>query len=116
MSARDEILGKVRAALATRPPGEVEVPRGYRSAPAPATGEALIDLFVERVEDYRATVRRCRGDELAAAIEEAVAGRRAIVPPELPWAVAGRSPTPDSRPLSSTTSTSWSPARPWASR
>ena len=89
MSARDEILGKVRDALATRPPGEVEVPRGYRSVPAPASGEAIIDLFVERVEDYRATVRRCRGDELEAAIGEAVAGRRAIVPPELPWSVSG---------------------------
>ena len=84
MSARDEILAKVRAALATRPPGEVEVPRDYRSAPAPATGEALIDLFVERVEDYRATVRRCAADELAGGGRRGVGGRRAIVPPVCP--------------------------------
>ena len=89
VSARDDILARVRTALSTRPAGEVEVPRGYRSVPPPATGEALVDLFVERVEDYRATVRRCTASELPAAIESAVGGRRVVVPAELPWQVSG---------------------------
>lgn len=89
MSARDEILARVRSALETRPPGAVEVPRDYRDAVAPVSGEAMVDLFVERVEDYRATVRRCRADELAQAVAEAVGEGRAVVPPALGWDVAG---------------------------
>lgn len=89
MSARDEILGRVREALASRPPGDVEVPRDYRTAAAPATGQALVDLFVERVEDYRATVRRCTAAELERAVAEAVGDGRAIVPPGLGVEVAG---------------------------
>lgn len=89
MSARDEILGRVREALASRPPGAVEVPRGYRTAPVPASGDALVDLFVERVEDYRATVRRCTSAELEVAVGEAVGDGQAIVPPGLGVRVPG---------------------------
>ena len=47
--ARDEILGRVRAALADAPSAPT-VPRGYRSD---GKAEGLLDLFVERVADYR---------------------------------------------------------------
>ncbi len=89
MSARDEILARVRSALETRPAGEVDVPRAYRDAVVPVSGDAMVDLFVERVEDYRATVRRCTAAELEQAVAEAVGQAQAIVPPGLDWQVPG---------------------------
>ena len=82
MSAREEILGRVRNALAAADRSVPEIPRGYRT-PAPAD----VDLFVERVEDYRATVVRCSADEVATAIAAAVGDRRVVVPAGFPWAV-----------------------------
>ncbi|MDG4789526.1 LUD domain-containing protein [Micromonospora sp. WMMD1102] len=90
-SARQEILARIRAA---RPDGPVRVPRDYRTAPAaalhprtpdgpdptpsenvhvttaaPPAGD-LIDLLVDRLLDYRATVRRCGPRELPEALAE----------------------------------------------
>lgn len=59
-AAREEILRRVRTALADHPAPPV-IPRDYRragSAPADADADALADLFAERVADYRATVTR----------------------------------------------------------
>ena len=87
MSARDEILGRVRDALRDGERTAVHVPRGYRERPArPGTAA----LFVERVQDYRATVTRCAEAEVAATVasllpEEA----RVVLPPDLPWPVEG---------------------------
>ncbi len=89
MSAREEILDRVRAALTTRPDGEVQVPRAYRDVAVPVSGEAMVDLFVERVEDYQATVQRCTAADLERAVGEAVGHARAIVPPGLDWQVPG---------------------------
>ena len=52
-TARDEILSRIRTALADRPVAAA-IPRDYR----PAGGEVDVDLFVERVVDYRADVHR----------------------------------------------------------
>ena len=74
-SAREEILARIRAA---RPTTSVAVPRRYRTAPAVA-GAAdadLLDLLVDRLVDYRATVRRCAPVDLA----EALAGLLGAVP------------------------------------
>ncbi|MDF9714988.1 lactate utilization protein C [Nocardioides sp. ChNu-153] len=85
MSARDEILGRVRSALAgverTR-----EVPDAPR-VPAYSPQERL-DLFVERVEDYKAVVERCSPAEVGERVLAAVrrhAGPAAlvVVPPDL---------------------------------
>src|SRR3954464_8265556 len=57
MSARDEVLGRVRSALGDARGREVEVPRGYLSA-SEAPHEQVVERFAERVADYRATVRR----------------------------------------------------------
>jgi L-lactate dehydrogenase complex protein LldG len=85
VNARDEILGRVRAALsdAPRPPA---VPRGYAAG---RSVDRLLDLFAERVADYRATVVRCADDEVADRIAAALDGARAVVPQDLPWEVAG---------------------------
>ena len=87
MTARDEVLGAVRRALAGAPE-RPEVPRGYRSLPAPDRAE-LLDLFAERVEDYRATVLRCSTQDVQRIVAEAVAGRSVVVPAQLPWPVPG---------------------------
>ena len=84
MSARDEILGRVRDALAEVSPA-VAVPAAPR---APDRGD-LVALFDERVADYRAVVTRCVAADLAAAVAEALAGASVVVPPGLDLDVAG---------------------------
>ena len=53
------------------PPATVSVPRDY--ARALAAGVDVVELFAERVADYRATVHRSTGAGLAAAVAEALA-------------------------------------------
>ncbi len=89
MSARDDILASARAALAGADRTSPHVPRSYRHQPRPATQEALLDLFAERVADYRADVRRVTADQVEAAIGSILGDRSVIVAPELPWPVAG---------------------------
>ncbi|HET9900111.1 MAG TPA: LUD domain-containing protein [Actinomycetes bacterium] len=81
MSPRDEILGRVRAALATA------------AEPAPVSWEYgrstirndVIDLFAERVADYRAVVHRCFADR-AGDVVASVFGpdSRVVVPDGFP--------------------------------
>jgi L-lactate dehydrogenase complex protein LldG len=86
MTARDDILAGVRRALREADTSPVHVSRGYRET-RPA-GPPLLDLFVERVEDYRAVVVRCGLDEVEARIADALPdGARAVVPEGLPWQV-----------------------------
>ena len=86
MSAREEILARVRAATA----GTVSVPSPAPVRAAdPASGAALLDLFAERVADYRAVVERCTPDELAARVAAAAEGRIAVVPEGLGVEVPG---------------------------
>ena len=87
MSAREEILGRVRSALDGAERGEVHVPRGYRSRPA---RQGLVERFVERVEDYRATVVRCAAGDVESAVAAALPpGARVVLPAGLPWQVTG---------------------------
>ncbi len=80
--AREAVLGRVRAALADADRSEVHVPRGYRSR---TPREGFVDLFVERVEDYRATVTRCAPADLGATVAAALpAGARVLLAPGLP--------------------------------
>ena len=72
-AAREEVLGRVRTALGETRTPVPEVARGYRGAGAhPVTGAALLDLLVDRVEDYRATVLRCGPDEVGATVRAAL--------------------------------------------
>ena len=84
MSARDDILGRVRSALSGVSP-VVEIPAAPR---APDRGD-LVALFVERVEDYRAAVTRCAAADLAAVVAGVLDGARAVVPPGLGLEVPG---------------------------
>jgi L-lactate dehydrogenase complex protein LldG len=90
--ARDPILRRIRAALADVPadesPGAVPVPRLYhRIDPAPR--EVLIQRFMERVAEYKASVRRVGHEDLPSAIARACATkgvRRLVVPKDVPAA------------------------------
>jgi L-lactate dehydrogenase complex protein LldG len=70
-AARDEILTRVRSALADVPRGErpddVDVPRAYLDHEPDGT----LQRFVERVADYGAKVRVVAADEAAGAVGDA---------------------------------------------
>jgi L-lactate dehydrogenase complex protein LldG len=79
VSAREEILGRVRSALADVPAvPTVAVPRR-----TPEPGTDVVTLFCERVADYRAEVERCSSADLPARVQAVVAGERVVVPPGL---------------------------------
>jgi L-lactate dehydrogenase complex protein LldG len=85
--ARDEVLARVRRALAAVPEGErpddVPVPRGYVEREPGGT----VDRFVERVADYGADVRVVMAADVADAVAEACAAHgvdRVVVPAEIP--------------------------------
>jgi L-lactate dehydrogenase complex protein LldG len=113
MTAREEILGRIRTALADRPqPAPVE--RNYRTsgqswtsdgatsdrftgdgatgdgasgAVEPPGAEVLLELLVDRLIDYRATVHRATPDTAAAVIAKALVERganRVVVPDGFP--------------------------------
>jgi L-lactate dehydrogenase complex protein LldG len=91
VSAREEVLARVRTALRAAPesrhdgPPAAEVPRRYRHR-ADASPQELLSLLAGRLTDYRATVRRTTGSALAAAIGQTLtrrATRRLVVPPGL---------------------------------
>ena len=65
--ARAEVLGRIRSALGSAPVVP-DVPRSYHPAGA---AEVDLDLFCERVADYRAEVHRVPAGELDAALAEA---------------------------------------------
>jgi L-lactate dehydrogenase complex protein LldG len=86
VSAREEILARVRAATAGA--ASVPAPPPVRAVD-PASGATLLDLFAERVADYRAVVERCTPDELPARLAAAIEGRVAVVPQGLGVDVPG---------------------------
>ncbi len=100
MSAREEILARVRRGLADVPAEEaaadVEVTRAYRER---EPGGA-IERFLERVADYGAGVRRCAPGEVAEFVGEALAAHGVVcaaVPTDLPadWLPGGVEAVPD---------------------
>jgi L-lactate dehydrogenase complex protein LldG len=91
-AARNEILGRIRAALRDVPAGErpedVAVESGYRRAGTSARAD-LVARFVERLVDYKAQVRQVSEAELPGAIVAACAARgaqRLVAPGDLPAA------------------------------
>ena len=73
-----------------RGPGRAE----WSRHPAYAADDRTVELFAERVEDYKATVRRCAADEVGVTVaallaEHLEAGARVVVPPGLGLDVPG---------------------------
>ncbi len=88
MTAREEVLARVRAALAgpdgTRPAAP-EVRRDYARTSPLAPGE-VVERFAERAAEYRATVHRAAADDVAAVVGQVLAqhgAQRVAVPPGL---------------------------------
>ncbi len=102
MTIRDEMLGRIRTALADHPRPE-PVPREYRRSLDDAD---VVALFAERAADYKATVSRVNAGELAGAVASALqqrGARRVVLPEGLPdaWtAEAGIEVLRDDPPLS----------------
>jgi L-lactate dehydrogenase complex protein LldG len=70
MSARDEVLGRIRTALGDRQPVPATA-RDYHTADdRPA--DVLLDVLVDRLEDYKATVLRCEAGDVAATVTAAL--------------------------------------------
>ncbi len=65
MNGREAVLARIRAALVDRPPAPA-VPRDYRVHGVRGAAE-VIDLFVDRVQDYEATVVVTNDPQGAAA-------------------------------------------------
>jgi len=76
MSAREEILGRVRSAQVT--PTDHPTRRDYAHTVKLADP---VSMFVERVEDYRATVIRTNAAGVAAAVAESLVGAVRVVVP-----------------------------------
>jgi iron-sulfur cluster protein len=95
--ARTAILGRIRSALSETVP--VEVPRAYRRSSERPRDE-VVDLFAERLGEYRASVHRSSasevGDVLTRLCREREAGRM-VVPAGLPeaWRPSGVEPVAD---------------------
>jgi L-lactate dehydrogenase complex protein LldG len=73
VSAREEILARIRTALGPDRPAPVEIPRGYRAADGrPPGNAALLELLTDRLEDYKATVLRCAAGDVATTVAAAL--------------------------------------------
>ena len=85
MTAREEVLSRIHAALAQARPAP-PVPREYRTETGePAGGSEVVSRFLERVEDYQAHVYRATPADLAKILDTVIpAEHRVVLPPALP--------------------------------
>ncbi|KRE76345.1 LutC/YkgG family protein [Arthrobacter sp. Soil763] len=79
MSAREDILGRIRSALSDAPAAP-PVPREYRTT-SELDEEALILLLVDRLVDYKAQVSVVPAAEVPARVAELLAEARSYVVP-----------------------------------
>jgi L-lactate dehydrogenase complex protein LldG len=102
--AREAILQRIQSALGEARAEDAAIQRDYRHA-GDASRAAIIAQFVERVEDYKATVIQTTEADLAAAIAHVCAERgfrRLAAPVDVPesWLPAGVEVARDEPPLS----------------
>lgn len=87
MSSRDQILGRVRRALAdVRDADTTPVRRDYLREHGHRGTEQTVELLAENLADYRALVHRCEYEELPELLRRLLADRGArtvLVPPGL---------------------------------
>jgi L-lactate dehydrogenase complex protein LldG len=85
MTARAEVLGRIRSALSGSSASSAPPSGGYRQR-GDVVGPALLDLLADRLTDYKAQVRRATAATLAAEVTMALVARgarRVVVPPGL---------------------------------
>jgi L-lactate dehydrogenase complex protein LldG len=85
VNAREEVLARIAAAHRAAAPPNLryeDITRDYRTT-SDASAAALTELLIDRLVDYRALVRQCSTDDLAATIAAAIAerGARTVVVP-----------------------------------
>ncbi|MFD7021153.1 lactate utilization protein C [Promicromonospora sukumoe] len=69
--ARTEMLGRIRTALGGSAAAPAEVPRAYRSAGEHAAGsDAVLELLVDRLVDYKAHVHRVAAADLPTLLAD----------------------------------------------
>ncbi|MGO4384462.1 LutC/YkgG family protein [Specibacter sp. RAF43] len=79
MSAREDVLSRIRSALRDSPAAP-EIPRNYRRESS-MTPEQRLEQLVERLMDYKATVFAVPAAGAAAKLAELLAGSASIVVP-----------------------------------
>jgi L-lactate dehydrogenase complex protein LldG len=84
VTARAEILARIRTALGPSP-ASMTVPRDYLRS---STVDDVVELFVDRLHDYGATVVSVSPEGVAKAVSEQVRGRVRVAA-GLPWVVPG---------------------------
>jgi L-lactate dehydrogenase complex protein LldG len=92
VNAREEVLARIAAAHRAAPPPDLpyeEISRDYRTT-SDFSAEALTELLIDRLVDYRALVRQCSPDDLAAEIADTLGQRspQTVVAPaglDLSW-------------------------------
>jgi L-lactate dehydrogenase complex protein LldG len=88
VNAREEVLARIASAHRAAPPPDLryeDITREYRTT-SDSSAEALNELLIDRLVDYRALVRQCSANDLAATIADALADRGAqtvVVPADL---------------------------------
>jgi L-lactate dehydrogenase complex protein LldG len=85
VNAREEVLARIAAAHRAAPPPNLryeEILREYRTT-SDSSAEALTELLIDRLVDYRALVRQCSADDLGWTIAHALEerGARTVVVP-----------------------------------
>lgn len=83
MSDREQILGDIRAALASTDSAPVQIPRDYDRADDIAGSPDVLELFVARLNGYGARVHRVTLQDASDAVADALHGRdarRVVVP------------------------------------
>jgi L-lactate dehydrogenase complex protein LldG len=92
VNAREEVLARIRTALAGQPE-PAEAPRGYRSRGELDPGApGLLELLTDRLVDYRATVLGCSAHDVPGVVAGALAERglrRVVAPAGVPAAWLG---------------------------
>lgn len=79
VSSRDLVLGRIRSALVDVQPAP-QVPRMYRRVGSQSAGSAAaIELFVDRLQDYRATARVIDEPDLQRAVDHALQSAASVV-------------------------------------
>jgi L-lactate dehydrogenase complex protein LldG len=92
MSAREEILTKIRAAIAGAVPSE-PTPREYRT-----TTDDDLDTFLDRLAHYDAVTHVVDPADLEATIKSALKDRTRVIVPDA-WIAAVEDPLTDDPPL-----------------
>jgi L-lactate dehydrogenase complex protein LldG len=92
MTTRDDILTRVRTAIATAEPRK-PIPRAYR-----ATTDDGLDTFLDRLAHYDATTHVVDPADLTETIRTALGNRKRVVVPDA-WTTAVDDPLSDDPPL-----------------